>query len=101
MTEHDKSAAADPAAAKGTKSGTGSKIQGEGDYAADRRYRKRTDAFLKEANVEQVARAAAPKSAAEAQEMAEAEKEGRAHAHLSRTRGTQPKDKPPDEPHGR
>ena len=37
-------------------------VQGEGDYAADRRYRERTDQFLKDADVEKVARAAAPKS---------------------------------------
>jgi hypothetical protein len=59
-------------------------IQGEGDYAADRRYRERTDKFLQDADVEEVARAAAPKSGEEAREMAAAEKEGRSHAHLPR-----------------
>ncbi len=57
-------------------------VQGEGDYAADRRYRERTDKFLKDADVEEIARAAAPKSGEEAREMAEADKQGRSHAHL-------------------
>lgn len=101
MNKNDKPATTDTAAAKGAKSGAGAKIQGEGDYAADRRYRERTDVFLKDADVEQLAHAAAPKSKAEAQQMAEAEKEGRAHAHLPRKRTTKPNDKPPDERHGR
>lgn len=101
MNEHDKPTATAAAAAEGAKSGAGSKIQGEGDYEADRRYRERTDAFLKDADVPQVARAAAPKSAAEAQEMADAEKQGRARAHLPRKRATKPNAKTPDERHGR
>ncbi len=58
------------------------KVQGEGDYAADRRYRERTGRFLQSADVEELAREAAPNSDAEAREMADAEAQGRAHAHL-------------------
>ena len=59
-------------------------IQGEGDYAADRRYRERTDRFLESADVDDLAHKAAPKSPAEAEQMKEAEDEGRSHAHLPR-----------------
>jgi hypothetical protein len=76
-------------------------IQGEGDYAADRRYRERTDQFLKSADVEEVARAAAPKSKAEADDMAAAEEEGRSHAHLPPKRGATPRDKPRRGPQGK
>ena len=81
MTQQDKpSKAATPA--KTPQNGSPPDIQGEGDYAADRRYRERTDKFLKDADVEEVARAAAPQSGEQAREMAAAEKEGRSHAHL-------------------
>ena len=76
MPKRDQPPAQDP------KKKQGSGVQGEGDHAADRRYRERTENFLKTADVEEVAREAAPKSAAEAAEMAAAEKEGRSHAHL-------------------
>jgi formate-dependent nitrite reductase cytochrome c552 subunit len=84
----------DSAAAKQPKTAADANIQGEGDYAADRRYRERTDHFLKTADVEEVARAAAPKSKAEAREMAAAEQEGRDHAHLPPRRGTKQGAKP-------
>jgi hypothetical protein len=71
-----------PAPAPAARTGTDAKVQGEGDYAADRRYRERTDHFLKNADVEEVAHEAAPKSSAEAREMADAEAQGRAHAHV-------------------
>ena len=38
------------------------KIQGEGDYEATRRYRKRTDEYLKNNDVEKAAVRAAPES---------------------------------------
>ena len=66
---------------------TKDKIQGEGDYAADRRYRERTDRFLKSANVDDLAHKAAPRSNAEADEMARAEREGKAHARVPKRRG--------------
>ena len=40
------------------------KIQGEGDYEATRRYRKRTDEYLKNNDVEKAAVRAAPDIAA-------------------------------------
>jgi hypothetical protein len=55
--------------------------QGEGDHAADRRYRARTRRFLKNADPEELAREAAPGSRAEADQLEAAEKQGRAHAH--------------------
>ena len=82
MNKRGKSKTRQPASAGQTRVQKDSKVQGEGDYAADRRYRQRTDRFLKSADVEEVARAAAPKSEAQAREMAEAEEQGRAHAHL-------------------
>lgn len=55
-------------------------VQGEGDYAADRRYRERTDEFLEKNDVDEAAHHAAPKSRAEAEEMRKAEEKGRARA---------------------
>ena len=80
MKERDKQT--QDSVARKTRQDEDLKVQGEGDYAADRRYRERTDNFLKTADVEKVARAAAPKSPAEAREMVAAEKTGRSHAHL-------------------
>ena len=94
MKERDKAAAKDPSPAKAPKTPATAKNQGEGDYAADRRYRERTDQFLKTTDVEEVARAAAPKSAAEAREMATAEEQGRAHAHVPAGRALKRDDKP-------
>ena len=82
MNERDKQASANSGRPKGADSDRDGKVQGEGDYAADRRYRERTDRFLESADVDEVARAAAPHSEEEAREMQEAEKEGRSHAHL-------------------
>lgn len=59
-------------------------VQGEGDYSSDRRYRERTEQFLKSADVDDLARTAAPRSKAEADEMARAEREGMAHARLAK-----------------
>ena len=90
MNERDKQAPPDAGRPKGAKPDADAKVQGEGDYAADRRYRERTDRFLERANVEEVARAAAPHSEEEAREMGEAEKEGRSHAHLPPKRAAVP-----------
>ena len=57
-----------------------SKVQGEGDYEATRRYRKRTDEYLKNNDVEKAAVRAAPGSRAEADEMNAAEAAGKARA---------------------
>jgi len=54
--------------------------QGEGDYEATRRYRKRTENFLAKNDPAKVARKAAPKSKSEARDMVAAEERGRARA---------------------
>ena len=55
-------------------------VQGEGDYASDRRYRRHLKEYLERADIEAEARAADPQTAAEARELLEAEREGREHA---------------------
>jgi hypothetical protein len=65
----------------------GGKIQGEGDYAADRRYRQRTERFLGSADVDKLAHEAAPRSRADAAELEAAEKAGRARARTPKPRG--------------
>jgi hypothetical protein len=56
------------------------KVQGEGDYEATRRYRKRTDEFLKNNDVEKAADRAAPESSREAEDMKAAEAAGKRRA---------------------
>jgi hypothetical protein len=56
------------------------KIKGEGDYEATRRYRKRTEEFLENNDVEKVARDAAPEDGAEAEELENAEEAGKSRA---------------------
>ena len=51
-------------------------VQGEGDYASDRRYRRHLKEYLERADVEAEARAAEPGTAEEAREMLKAEQEG-------------------------
>lgn len=55
-------------------------VQGEDDYASDRRYRRHLKEYLQRADVEAEARAAGPTTAREAREMQEAEAEGRERA---------------------
>lgn len=57
-----------------------SKVQGEGDYASNRRYRKRTEDYVKSHDVEKVAKRAAPRSRAEAESMDAAEAAGKRRA---------------------
>jgi hypothetical protein len=56
------------------------KIMGEGDYEATRRYRKRTDEFLKNNDVDKTAVRAAPESKREAEDMKAAEAAGKRRA---------------------
>ena len=56
------------------------KVQGEGDYEAARRHRKRVSEFIENNDVEKVAVRAAPESAAEAEELEDAEAQGKSHA---------------------
>ncbi len=58
----------------------GSKVQGEGDYEAARRHRGKLKSFIATHDVEKVARAAAPKSSAEARSMEKAEASGKARS---------------------
>ena len=57
-----------------------SRIQGEGDYVSGRRYQKDQQEFVRTHDTEKLAREAAPKSAAEKREMAEAVRKGKARA---------------------
>lgn len=56
------------------------KVQGEGDYEAARRHRKRVSEFIENNDVEKAAVRAAPQSAAEVQELEAAEEEGKERA---------------------
>lgn len=59
---------------------TKQKVQGEGDYEATRRYRKRQDDYLKNNDVEKAAVRAAPVSREEAEDLAAAEAAGKRRA---------------------
>ena len=56
------------------------KIQGEGDYEATRRFRKRTEEYLENNDVEKAAIRAAPETEAEAAELEAAEAQGKSRA---------------------
>jgi hypothetical protein len=56
------------------------KVQGEGDYEATRRYRKRTDEFMKNNDVEKAAIRAAPTTKLEAESLQAAEAAGKRRA---------------------
>jgi hypothetical protein len=60
----------------------GSKIQGEGDYEAARRYDKDVKRFVETADIDKAAHDAAPKSAEQAAEMQAAEQAGLARSRL-------------------
>lgn len=59
---------------------TKSAVQGEGDYEAARRHRGKLKSFIATHDVEKVARAAAPRSTAEARSMQQAEARGKARS---------------------
>jgi hypothetical protein len=56
------------------------KVQGEGDYEATRRYRKRTEEFLQNNDVDKAAVRAAPTSGREAEDLKAAEAAGKRRA---------------------
>jgi hypothetical protein len=58
----------------------GSQIEGEGNYTAARRHRKSVEDFVEDGRVEEAAQDAAPDSAEQADELRQAEDEGRSHA---------------------
>lgn len=55
-------------------------VQGEGDYEAGRRYDKAAREFAESGKVQPAARDAAPGSAEEAEQMQQAEEEGKSHS---------------------
>jgi hypothetical protein len=55
-------------------------LQGEGNYDAARRHREAAEGFVQSHDVEQAGRDAEPHSADEAQQLEDAEAEGRSHA---------------------
>jgi hypothetical protein len=55
-------------------------VQGEGDYRAARRHRRKLRQFIATSDAQELAREAAPRSEAEEQDMLEAERQGRASA---------------------
>ncbi len=55
-------------------------VQGEGDYRSAREFNEAERKFVKSGKVPAAARAAAPKSKAEEQELIAAEQEGKRHA---------------------
>jgi len=57
-----------------------SRVQGEGDYEAARRYRKRVKEYVENNDVEKAAVRAKPRSRAEAEQLAAAEAAGRKRA---------------------
>jgi hypothetical protein len=57
-----------------------SRVQGEGDYKAARRYDKAARDYVKNADVEQAAREAQPTGPDEARELEQAEQQGRRRA---------------------
>jgi hypothetical protein len=57
-----------------------SRVQGEGDYDAARRFDKAERAFVSSGKVRDAARRAQPRDAEEAEELARAEAIGRSHA---------------------
>jgi hypothetical protein len=62
-------------------------VQGEGDYAAARRYQHDTDRFIESGKVDGAARRARPRTAGESNDLQRAEDVGRA-----RSRGEDPHD---------
>lgn len=67
-------------------------VQGEGDYRAARRHRRKVQRFLAKSDTEKLAREAAPRSEAEQQEMLEAERQGRGRAKV-RKPGNRPSER--------
>jgi hypothetical protein len=55
-------------------------VQGEGDYASDRRYTEAAQSFVKSGKVEQAARDAKPVSPQDEKDMRRAEEVGESHS---------------------
>lgn len=54
-------------------------VQGEGNYEAARRYRERTEEFVRSGKVEDAARNALPRTESDARDLERAEEAGRQH----------------------
>lgn len=65
------------AAAQRQEEAHGDSVQGEGNYQAAREYRRGVEEYVRTADIERAARAAAPRSEREAAELEAAEQEGR------------------------
>jgi hypothetical protein len=76
-TTHDKANDKAEATVRGT---TGSKVQGEGDYEAARRYDEKTREHVKSHDIEQEARDAEPANRGEERDMERAEEIGKQRA---------------------
>ncbi len=63
-----------------TQAADNSKVQGEGDYEAARRYDKAAHEFAESGKVDDAARDARPKTPEEAEELSRAERAGKAHS---------------------
>jgi len=83
MTAENRKTATPPAEANATGAGQrqdqGPQVQGEGNYTAAREYNEATREFVDSGKVRDAAEAAAPQSEEQAQELREAEAEGRSH----------------------
>lgn len=66
-----------------------SRVQGEGDYRAARRHRRKLRQFIATSDTQELAREAAARGEAEQQDMLEAERQGRARA-----KGSKPGNRP-------
>ena len=73
----------DTGSEKGSATNPAKGQMGEGSYEGTRDYQKSIKDYLKEADVQRDARNAKPSSAAEAAELARAEKEGKSHSRAS------------------
>jgi hypothetical protein len=58
----------------------GSQVEGEGSYSATRNYQKDIKEYLDKADVQKDMEASKPKSAEEARELEQAEREGQSHS---------------------
>jgi hypothetical protein len=71
---------AEPQTGRERQQGEGDDVHGEGNYAASRQYNDATKSFTESGRVESAARDAAPRSDADALQMAAAESEGKRRA---------------------
>lgn len=78
--------------------GTRNNVYGEGNYEATRDYNDATKRFVNSGKVEEAARAAAPRSPQEAEEMRAAEQAGRERAKDGAKKSRPPIEEPQQDP---